>query len=967
MTRALCVTLGILGLALAHPGVALAQSQAINGTIEGFVRGAGGEPMTGAEVTATNVGTGYERKVLTDARGSYNIPLLPLGAYVVQAAKQGFATVSQANLELTAGQVLTIEIVLSSTSFSESTRVTANTSPVEVGRTVVSNTLDERTVRALPLAGRSIQDFYIVQPGVNAGPPDGGSGSGTPTISTVYGGLGLRQMNIDGVSNNMQGGARNLVIGEESIAEFQTVTNFSAEFGRVAGGLQNAITKSGTNTVRGSAYLFTRQKFLNSYPFLQPAGTPKPDSSRYNFGGTLGGPLIENRAFYFVNYERWMADAPTVSTFRAADAQRLGIAANNIGTFEAQFRAHTLTGKVDAQITPNHRLSTRYFYYYDRESPNTFGGNQTRDTAARFDEEPQSFTTQLLSTFSSNIVNEARFLFASRGISNGVEVNPDNPNITISGVGAFNGNANGHRRTRERGFQFNENLSIVRGAHTFKIGLDILPVWFKERITNINGTFTFGGLSAVENVRGAVSATDQFILTESGAIDPATGQRYSYSRFTQSIGPEYQEARTINQGYFVQDDIRLSDRLKVNVGLRYELFSRAKDSPNPILPNVGVFPSDKNNWAPRISAAWDPFGNGRDVIRGGYGIFYNMMTPQTFNTFLRGNGRDVLNVNVTPTNAGAPVFSRGPVAPITGFNVVSDIRIMDPKFEDIKVHELFTTYDREIVKDLSLSLTYRMNRGRNLPVAYVTNLTPAGTLADGTRRWTTSPRPDPRFGNIFVSQSIGYQNYNGLVVVLTKRFSHGVSFQASHHWSKVKGAGFANDFTGFGIFTSPSDPQNIEADHGTGDFDMPNRFVLTGVIEPRFNGLTGVAAALVNGWQLAPRVVATKNYPYTAVTGLDNNGDTVFNDRPTGIAYNSFRVPGYYAIDARLTRKIAVPDGRNVELIIEGFNLANRLTPQSATSVNRTWGTGTTPNATFGQIINSQVSRQFQIAFRFNF
>ncbi len=967
MTSLLFMTLAVSGLVVGRASVVVAQSQAIDGTIEGFVRGQNGEPLSEVEVAATNVRTGYERKVATDAGGRYFMPLVPPGEYVVRASKPGFATVSRANLEVSAGRVLTIEVDLSTTSFQETLEVTAASPTIEVGRTVVSNTLDERTVRALPLQGRSIQDFYIVQPGVNAGPPDGGSGSGTPTISTVYGGLGLRQMNIDGVSNNLQGGARNLVISEESIAEFQTVTNFSAEFGRVAGGLQNAITRSGSNTLHGSLYMFTRQKFLNASPFLQLPGTPKPDFSRYNYGGTVGGPLLSNRAFYFANYERWMADAPTVSGFRLADAERLGISRDNVGTFDAQFRAHTVTGKVDIQATPNHRVSTRYFYYYDRESPNTFGGSQTRDTAARFDEEPQSFTTQLVSIFRSNIVSEARFLFTSRGISNGVEVNPNDPNITISGVGSFNGNANGHRRTRERGFQFNENISIVKGAHTFKFGVDILPVWFKERITNINGTFTFGGLAAVAGVRPAVSATDQFILAEAGATDPATGQRYSYSRFTQSIGPEYQEARTINQGYFFQDDFRLTSRLKLNLGLRYEVFTRAQDSPNPLLPGVGLFPGDKNNWAPRVSFAWDPFGNGRDVIRGGYGIFYNMMTPQTFNTFLRGNGIDVLNVNVTPTNAGAPVFSRGAVAPITGVNVVSDIRIMDPEFQDIKVHEWFTTYDRELLQDLALSFTYRVNRGRNLPVAYVTNLTPAGTLPDGTRRWTTTPRPDPRFGNIFVSKSIGYQNYQGLVTVLTKRFSHGVSFQASHHWSKVDGAAFANDFTGFGIFTSPSDPQDFESDNGTGDFDMPHRFVLTGVIEPRFDGLQGLAAALANGWQLAPRIIATKNYPFNAVTGLDNNGDTVFNDRPTGIEYNAFDVPGYYAIDARLARKFALPNGRVLELIFEGFNLANRLTPQSATSVNRTWGTGTTPSATFGQIVNSQAARQFQMAFRLTF
>ena len=524
--RLLSVTLIVAGLLMGETKPVLAQSQAIDGTIEGFVRGQNGEPMSDVSIMATNVRTGYERRVTTDAGGRYLMSLLPPGDYVIQASKQGLATITRANLEVSAGRVLTIEIDMSSSSFAETLEVTAASPTIEVGRTVVSNTLDERTVRALPLQGRSIQDFYIVQPGVNAGPPDGGSGSGTPTISTVYGGLGLRQMNIDGVSNNLQGGARNLVISEESIAEFQTVTNFSAEFGRVAGGLQNAVTRSGSNALHGSMYLFTRQKFLNSSPFLQPPGTPKPDFSRYNFGGTLGGPLIANRVFYFFNYERWMADAPTVSTFSAADAQRLGISPDNIGTYEAQFRAHTVTGKVDVLATPNQRLSSRYFYYYDRESPNTFGGNQTRDTASRFDEEPQSLTTQLVSIFRSNIVNEARFLFASRGISNGVEVNPNNPNISISGVGSFNGNANGHRRTRERGLQFNENLSIVKGAHTFKMGVDILPVWFKERITNINGTFTFGGLAAVAGVRGAISATDQFILTESGAIDPATGQRY---------------------------------------------------------------------------------------------------------------------------------------------------------------------------------------------------------------------------------------------------------------------------------------------------------------------------------------------------------------------------------------------------------------------------------------------------------
>jgi hypothetical protein len=945
------------------PAARAAQSQAIDGTIEGFARGGPNTSMSGVHVRAVNTQTGYERDVTTDAAGRYVLPLLPPGAYVVIASREGFGTVTRTDLDLRAGQALTIEFEMSSTSFSESVNVLGSASTVEVGRTVISNTIEERTVRALPLAGRSIQDFYVLQPGVNAGPPDAGSGSSTPTISTVYGGLGLRQMNIDGVSNNLQGGARNLVISEDSMAEFQTVTNFSAEFGRVAGGLQNAVTRSGNNTVHGSGYLFTRQKALTSAPFLQPAGSAKPELSRYNAGGTMGGPLIANRAFFFLNYERWMADAPALSAFKPVDAERLGLAADQVGTYNATFRAHTLTGKVDVQASPSTRVSSRYFYYFDRESPNGFGSAATKDVATRFDESPQSLTTQVVSILGPHTVNEARVLFASRGIANDVAANPTYPNINLSGIGNFNGNANGNKRTRERGFQFVENLSMVLGAHAWKMGFDILPVSFRERTPNINGTFTFGGLPAVTGGRAALTPTDQYLAAAAGTIDPSTGRPFSYSRFTQTIGPEYFEPLTVNQGYFVQDDVRVSDSVKLSLGLRYELFSRPEGQPNPALPGSGAFHTDRNNWAPRLSLAWDPRGTGSDVIRVGYGIFYNMLTPQTFNTFLRGNGLDVLNVNVAPADAGAPRFANGAVNPATGVNVVSDVRIMDPDFQDVMAHEAFATYERELAKNYSLAVTYRVNRARDLPVTLITNLTPAGTLADGTPRWSTTGRPNPAFGNIFVSSSIGYQNYQGVITTLTKRFSHGFSFQASHHWSHVEGAAFVNDFTGFGIFTSPSHPQNLAADAGTGDFDMPQRFTLTGVFEPATH-LSGATGVLLNGWTFAPRVISAKGYPYTAVTGQDNNGDTVFNDRPSGFGYNSYRVPGYYSIDMRIARKVALDVHRSVELILEGFNLANRLIP---TAVNKTWGPNAAANATFGQVITSQASRQFQIAARLTF
>jgi hypothetical protein len=956
------IALTLFGTLLLLAPRAYAQGQALDGIIEGFVRTQGdNRPVAGATVRAFNAGTGYERSVASDELGRYGLPLLPPGEYVVFVEASSFATMSQTGIALRAGQTLTVEFALPSSSFAETVQVTAAQPAVEVGRTVQSNTYDERTVRAIPTIGRSILDFFVLQPGVNA-PPISSGGSGTGTPSTVYGGLGLRQMNVDGVSNNLQGGARNLVISQEAIQEFQTVTNFSAEFGRVAGGLQNAFTRSGSNALHGSAYLFTRQDWLSEKPFLLAPTAPEPQFERYNYGGTAGGPVVHDRSFFFVSYERWAQDLPVVSTITPANAALLGIPADSIGAFTTTFRAHTLTARNDTQINPAHRLSFRYNYYYDRESPLN-GGLISREVSTRFDESPYSYTTQLVSMLGPRVINEARFLYATRAISNGVSADPDAPNIDISGVGSFNGNANGTRKTLEKGMHIVDSLTATLGRHVVKTGFDLLPVSFRERTTNINGSFVFGGLPAVTGVREAVTPINQFLLTEQRAIDPATGRPYSYSRFTQSIGAEYFEAETFNQGYFIQDDFRVSDRLKLNLGLRYEYFGRPAANPNPDLPLTATFVTDGNNFAPRVGVAFDPTGSGRTVIRGGAGRYYNVVVAQTYNTFLRSNGRDVINVNVTPTGVGAPTFSRSRVTPPTGVSVISDVRVMDDEFKDIEVFNWFATLEQELASNLAVSVTYQGNTASNLPVALNVNLAPNGISADGRRLWSTQNRPDPRYGNIFVSSSIGEQRYDGVVAVLTKRFSKGHSFQLSYHGSKATGAAFVNDFTGFGIFTSPSDPLDLEVDRGTSDFDMQNRFSGTFVYEPPIQ-LSGLSGALLNNWSLSSRLIASDGFRFNAVTGQDGNGDTIFNDRPIGQSYNSYELPSYVTVDLRINRSIPMGGNKRLEVIVEGFNLTNRLNP---TNVNRTWGPNATPNANFNTPTGAETARQFQLAARFAF
>ena len=265
---------------------------------------------------------------------------------------------------------------------------------------------------------------------------------------------------------------------------------------------------------------------------------------------------------------------------------------------------------------------------------------------------------------------------------------------------------------------------------------------------------------------------------------------------------------------------------------------------------------------------------------------------QTYNTFLRGNGIDVVNVNVTPTTPGAPTFTRTKVQPPTGVSVVSDVRAMADDFEDLQVASWFGTWDQELFADTALSLTYQGNKTSNLPVALNTNLREVGVLPDGRRQWSTTNRPDPRFGNIFVSSSVGEQRYDGLVATLTKRYSHGYSVQLSYHLSKTRGTAFVNDFTGFGVFTSPSDPLNPSVDDGPSDFDMRNRFSATAVWQPEFTGLGGAAAAALNGWKFSTRVIASDGFRFNATTGQDTNGDTVFQRSPGRPGLQQLRTAG---------------------------------------------------------------------------
>jgi hypothetical protein len=960
----LAVTYG----ALSSPRL-FAQSQAIDGNIEGYVRALDGSNLSSAQIRVTNTQTGLKREAISDDEGYFRVQILPPGTYSVSISKDGFASQQQDGIMLAAGQAQTLRIALAVGSVATSVEVTAEMPVIETARTnAYNNIYGSREVPNIPVPGRSFLDLFVVNPIVNAPPlSTGGSGTGTPSVS--FGGLGFRQMNVDGVSNNVQGGARNLVISEDALSEVQVVTNYSAEFGRQAALMLNALSKSGSNDLHMSGFLFARNKALSERPFLLSSTTPTPQFSRYNYGGTASGPLRRNKAFLFGSYERWQQDAPQVSTFggatQSAVAAQLGIAPADIASFNGSFRAHTLTLKGDVQLNESNRLTLRYNYYRDRESP-LGSGQITRQVASRFDENPQSGTLQLVTTLGANKLNEFRFLGIKRDISNGV-ISPLTPQITISGIGSYNGNQDGTFSSYESGYQFVDNFTWNLGNHSLKAGVELLPNSFRERTRNLNGTFTFTGLSA-SGTRGSVTPLQQAVNALNNVVDPSTGLPYTYTQYTRATGNEFTTSQVLAQGYFVQDDWRVNSRLKLTYGLRYELFLRPSGALNPAYPATGTIPQDMNNFAPRVALAFDPFGDGKTVLRGGYGIYYNTTVAQTFNTFRRGNGLAVRNLTVTPTQTGAPAFTTGPVSTSGAAALLpSDLYVYASEFQDPMVHSYFATVEHQLMSGQSLSLSYFGNRAKNLPYTMPSNLAVVGTAPNGGPLYGgTKNRPNAAFGNIYTANSNGYQNYNGFVAMLTQRARWGLSFQAAYNYQNVRGLSYLNGssaFTNFGVLNTPSNPANPSQDAGPGDFSQPHRVTFTAVYDTHYSLASRRMQELVNGWTISSRIVGQSGLPFNPLTGSDNNGDLIFNDRPVGYGYNSFRLPSYIEADFRIARDFHIHDRNTIQLIGEVFNAPNRL---NVTGVNRTFGSGPTANATFNTPTSAETARQFQLGIRFN-
>ena len=944
-----------LCLALLAPAAALAQSQATSGNIEGRVLDPNGAVIPNANVTAKNQDTGLERTATTDADGNYRIILLPPGNYTVSAGATNFATFSRKDITVTVGGKTSFDISLGVGGLSTNTMVTAEAPVVETTRTSIATTINDRSIQNLPINGRNFQDFATLSPGVIRDPRGGDLSVGGQRGT-------LNSLQVDGVDNNNtffgqalgRGGVRPpYQFSEESVQEFQVNQNgFSAEFGRAGGAVINVVTKSGTNAFHGGLFEYFRDEALNANDPITKAnqsrrGQPnkRPPFRINQFGGRIGGPIVKNRAFFFFTYDGQRSDIPQVldvPNLATAPAAAQSVLLPKLNTYQVGRNQDVVLGKADISINQSNQLSLRYNHQgFTGKNNENNGTLSAEEHSGNSIVKSDTFSGTLISTLTRKVVNELRFQLA-RDKEPG-QANSSDPEAVINtGAGNLSIGRNNFspRETTIKRFQFIDNVSYISGRSSFKFGLD----FNFDRVLNFfpglfSGSYTFPSYTAFAN--NAPSAYTQN-FAGAGTTGGTTHPNLS----------EY--------AFYAQDDLRLTPKLTLNLGLRYDYEKLAcppVTNSDPLLINNGVntgnCPRDKNNFAPRVGFSYSP--DEKTVVRGGFGLYYGRTPAIVIGTAHSQNGINVTGVNLNAaqlTTLGLR-YPNTLTTPPAGISSNPNLYFFAPDYVQPYVEQGRIGVEREVWKNMSLSATYLYYHGLHLTRTRDINLSaPVATTFTGPGGQTftfdrfSSTRPISRaagtgqsYNRISIFESAARSLYNGLAFQATQRFSRNLQFIAAYTYSRARDDRPDQTTVVVGADDSKivQNQINPSLDYARSDTDLRHRFVFSPVYEVgkiKWSD-NSVARAFFSDYTLSGIVQMQTGSPYSAIVGNDPNNDgNRANDRVPGTVRNQFTTPSVYQFDGRITRNIPFGESMRLRLILEAFNIFNH---PNVVTVNNTF------------------------------
>ncbi|MBI3681159.1 MAG: TonB-dependent receptor [Acidobacteria bacterium] len=939
---------------LSFSSTLFAQTQANTGQIEGIITDRAQSAVPNAAVQVRNTDTNFVRELVTNASGFFRASLVPIGKYEVRAQASGFAPHRQTGIELSTGQIVSLQIALELASVQQEITVTAETPLIETAQTSTSRAVNEMDIENLPNLSRSELNFAFLQPFTNGNRPREYE---APRID--IGGLSRRlNYQVDGFQNSstQQKAFRVIIFSPAALQETQILSfGAPAENGRTGGGVVNNIIKSGTNQFHGLGHWLTSREVWNARPFgsqsLKPSGNV--------FAGAAGGPIRKDRLFFFFSYEASKRAFPQslgfTSPIAKENAARLGLTAKEVDVLPASFNPQLWLLKLDWRPSSKHSFSLRgntfreYFYARDPGGLTVFSSSN----GAIFNE--AAVAASWTSVLSPRLINEFRTQIADRFTRRRPTAEPAPatlPNTTVSGVATF-GFPSGLTANREKIAEWSDNLSLQHRGHLFKTGMNSVfsPLTYEDQLIP---AFTFGGLPAAAP-RGAVTALDQYLYTREGRMDPAAGQPFTYTQLTLAFGERVLRYRQTYLGAYMQDQWKAGRSLTINWGLRWEGGVPAGGDPQAPYPLSQQSPSDQRNIAPRVGLAWAPRASTRTVLRASYGVHFDSPQGNYYRDALLNNARRQITVQVPGTSAGAPVYPNSPQFPGGLPTVRPSLNVLDPRLVWMYAQQVQIGVQRELARSLSLSVTYALLRATRIPVPQNINLNPSGItgrLADGRPIYSTA-RVNPLFNNIAMITAGGNSNYNGLGINLNKRFHKGFQFNLSYTWSHALDNAPETGISGGS--EQPQDTFNRRAEYGNSLADV--RHVLN-----------GSAVWRLRRNQFAFFFFARSGSTFDVRAGTDLNRDSVNNDRPPYFGRNTGKGPATAQLDVRYSRFVPLGEKRRLEFTAEAANLLNSPLADSTNAfINRTYGTGATPLASFGSILAYHEMRRLQLGVKFSF
>ncbi|MEO5860418.1 MAG: carboxypeptidase regulatory-like domain-containing protein [Pyrinomonadaceae bacterium] len=958
-----------------------AQSQALNGQIEGVVSDSNSAAVSGATVVARNVGTGTERTATTDSSGVYRFPLLPLGSYRVTVEAANFKRLIRDGITLVAGQTATVDLGLEVGGLENTVTITSDAPIADAAKIDLGRVLNTREIQDLPLVSRNPYNFSLLQANV-VGRPN--TEFGVPRVS-ANGYARRTNFQLDGNVNTQanSGGLRLVPISETFISEVQLVTNgFSAEFGQTPGLVMNNITPSGTNGIHGSGGYRFRRTAMSSRPFNSSPTSVKPPTTVDDLTAAIGGPIIKDRWHFYGGYE-WVSrdfsgrpqQLVTITPANKAALIASGLSPSIFSdTIPASQKVNFFIFRTDAQITENHRLTGRFIRFTNFSPNNVGGGINTLERTVDLDDKSNSLAIQLASIFSPNVFNEFRYQRAHRNsIFLPTQYTPSTPfSVTITGVASFGAAANINAISPiETMNQIQNNLTWTKGSHTFKFGGGVNMVYDFRR-SNVNATYTFPNLATYLNA-----------VAPGASVDART----RYTSYAETIGDPEFEYNTEFYNFFVQDDWKATRKLKFNLGLRYDLYNIPDGIADAPLVQSKKFKVDKNNFAPRLGAVYALRGGDRPtVIRGSFGIYYDTVYLSQYEGALQENGVGRYanrtftgrgSAGTTTPTAGYPTFSStlGALPPGTVLPPPS-IEVISSDFNNMYAMHFQTQLEQALTKDYSFTVGYIHSEGRQLAVYKQTNCTQTtATLADGRPKFNCGVgfRLNPNFQNIIEVGSGGNSHYNALTMQVSKRFSQGYQFSFNYTLSKVRDNAPERNLQGVGA-ASQSDPSNRDFDWAYGVADQRHTVSSSFVARPKFDIGNKVLSYIVNQNQFGFTAFAGSGETFPITTNTDLNGDGIGNDIPVDLERNAGRAPGFVNVDFRYSRVIPFTERFKLEVFAEASNIFNinstlsyGSTTIGCTGTCATTGVLTNPVNYANFTRSAQESRQGQLGLKFIF